>query len=169
MKSTVFFLLALTTSVSLTAQRPVRMRNLWTRPQVHVMFAGYQVSFAIRDINKALALLKQSGDSTYGTACLLDTAKNYYYELYPGVHTQYRNTMEPLLQNAVGVYLLTTGLAVVENKKHKPLTTIIADLTDKEPGEFFTFVSFFDPDTHMMLFSGRISNSLIGRDPGIDD
>ena len=169
MKSLVSLLLVFFLPPALNAQHPVPIRNLWTRPQVHVLFGGYKVSFAIRDINKALALMKYIPDTTYGTKCLLDTSKNYSYELYPGTHTQYRYEMEPLLQNGVGVFLLTRGLAEVENGRHKKLKTIIADIATSETGELSTFASFYDPDTHQMIFSGRIDVDLIGRDPGIDD
>lgn len=169
MRRYLFLLLLLFLPAMLLAQRSVRLRNLWAKPRVHVSFAGYQVSFTVRDINKALRLLHENGNDLYGTMWPMDSAVDRYYEMYPGTHTEYKDPVEPLLQNGVGVYLLSVGLAEVEDRKHKRLAVIIDDMYPVEDGAPYTFASFYDPETHMMLFSGRIDAALIGKDPGIDD
>ncbi len=155
------------------AQHPQKMRNLWTTPQVHVFFGEYRVSFAIRDINKTLALLRQNGDSLHAANCGLDTNGNYSYELYPGEHTQYRSATEPLLQNVVGCYLLTAGMAQVECKKNKrkikQLKEVLVDMKYTSLGGDSVFVDFFDPETNKMLFSGQMPLILYKADIGIDD
>ena len=58
-------------------QRTVEMRNLWAQPRVHVLFQGYTISYTIKDINKAIGIMAQMGDSTYGVTSKLDTGKDY--------------------------------------------------------------------------------------------
>ena len=168
MKGILFFLSVFFIVTQAHAQHNVRIRNLWARAQVHVIFGGYKVSFTIHDINKALGMLRESGDSTYNAVCGLDTSGDYIYELFPDMHTEYHNKMQPLLQKGVGVYLLTAGRAVVEDHKRRALKEIVADVQTIEGGSKTTFASFYDPDTHQMLFSGQIYTGLIARDFGID-
>ena len=152
----------------LHAQQPIPIRNLWARPQVHVVFGEYTVSFTIRDINKALQLLRDNGQVFATPYCGLDTSKNYYFELYPGSHAEYKDTMQPLLQNQVAAFLLSAGRAEVMKNK-KPLGTIIMDLGEADLGEPSVFVSFFDPKSKTMLFSGKMPVCLYKKDIGIDD
>ncbi len=155
------------------AQHPQKMRNLWTTPQVHIFFGDYKVSFAIRDINKALALLRQNGDSSHVANCGLDTNINYTYEMYPGDRTQFRNAVEPLLQNVVCCYLLSAGMAEVECKKNKRkikrLNEVLVDIKSTSPDGNIALVDFFDPETNKMLFSGQMPVILYKADIGIDD
>ncbi len=169
MRKQVFFLLAMVLSTTLYAQHPVKIRNLWTRPQVHVFFEGYKVSFAIRDINKTLALLRQAGDSTHASVCKLDTAKDYNYALMHGTDLQYRDAMEPFIQNLVGPFLLTAGRAVVESGRHKVLKEIIVDIQYTSLGGDTVFVEFFDPANNKRIFSGMMPVAIYGMDLGIDD
>lgn len=150
-------------------QYPQKLRNLWTRPQVHVLFGNYRVSFAIRDINKALMLLRREGDSTYVRSCLLDTALNYTYEMQAGVNTEYRQPAEVLIQNVVGPYLLSAGMAEVENRKLKKLERVLVDVNRSEMGLDIFTVDFYDPDTNEMIFSGEMPKVLYRLDIGIDD
>ncbi len=162
-------MLALLPSGMLYAQHPVTLRNLWARPQVHVVFNEYILSFKIRDIDKALGFLREIGDSTYPATCGLDTAKDFAYELYPGQHTEFRYPMQPLLQNGVGAFLLTAGHAVVINKKKKALSEIIVDIDPPESGDTATLVTCYDPKTNKMIFQGKMSMDIYKRDLGIDD
>lgn len=168
-KSYPVFLLLVLFSTSARAQHPVPLRNLWMRPQVHVVFNEYTLSFTIRDIDKSLGFLASIGDTTYGMQCGLDTGKNYVYELYPGTHTEYKFPMQPLLQNGVGCFLLTAGHAVVQNKKHKALREIIVDIDPLEPGDTIAMISFYDPKTKKMVFQGKMATRLYKKDLGIDD
>ncbi len=162
-------LLLLSTSQGV-AQHSVHIRNLWMRPQVHIAFNGYVVSFTIRDIDKTLLLLgKLNGDTTLAQSCGLDTAGSYFYELLPGTRLQYHNPLQPVLQNLVGPYLLEKGLAIVENPKHKLLTDITADATQATLPSFPMFLNFYDPKTHALLFSGEIPPNLYQKDIGLDD
>ena len=150
------------------SQHAVQLQNLWQEPQVHVLFQGYTVSFTIRDINRALELLAETGDSTYGITSKLDTAKQYAIELYPGFNTDYHNPLQPLLQKGVGTFLLSIGHAVIENHKHKKLKAVMVDL-DKPVGiENVLDTKFYDPDTGKLLFSGQMAGELYGKDMGID-
>jgi hypothetical protein len=173
MKRLSFFLFLFLIPVLTPAQRPQKMRNLWASPQVHVFFGEYKVSFAIRDINKALSLLRQNGDSTHVASCSLDTSINYTFELYPGDRTQYRNATEPLLQNVVGCYLLSAGMAEVEYKKNKRKTKhleeVLVDIKSTSPDGDVMVVDFLDPETNKMLFSGQMPVILYKADIGIDD
>jgi len=169
MRNTGLLIFLMLLPLSLLAQHKVNMRNLWARPQVHVLFSGYEVSFTIRDINKALRVLAANGDSSYSHYCQLDTAGDYYCELYPGIHTEYKRPIQILLQRGVGVYLLNAGLAQVKGRKKERVDNIICDMEPVEEGAPFTFASFYDGDNHQMLFNGRINTAIIGVDPGIDD
>ena len=155
-------------SFSTHAQHTVQMRNLWADPEVHVLFEGYTVSFTIKDINRALELLAETGDSTYGTSSGLDTAKQYYVELYPGFRTEYRNSLQPLLQKGVGAFLLTSGHAVIKNPKHKKVKYIIVDIKPLIGGVDVTDVKFYDPNTDKLIFNGQIAAGMYHKDLGID-
>ena len=168
MKRFVIFITALILPFCSFSQRTVQLQNLWQEPQVHVFFEGYTVSFTIRDINRALELLAETGDSTYGVMSKLDTAKQYTIELYPGFNTEYHNALQPLLQKGVGVFLLSIGHAVIENRKHKNLKSIVVDI-DKPVGiENLLIVKCYDSNTGKLLFSGQMAGDLYGKDMGID-
>ena len=161
-------LLAFILSTSAPAQRTVQLRNLWTRPQVHVLFQGYTVCFTIKDIDRALQLLAETGDSTYGTSCGLDTAGTYVIELFPGLKTQRRYALQTIIQNAVGAFLVTSGHAYIENPKHKIVREVISDIQPIVPGEDDAYILFTDPRNKNILFSGRMAADMYGKDLGID-
>ena len=150
------------------AQRDIAIRQLWIRPQISVTFNGYQLLFTIRDINRAIELLNEGNDYTYGTKCDLDTSKSYSLELYNDLHTEYKSDLQPLLQNGVGAFLLSKGLAVIYNQKHKKLKNILMEIEDSENGESTVYLHFFDPKKHQLLFTGKVSMDLYGKDMGID-
>lgn len=152
------------------AQRTQKMRNLWTKAQVHIIFGQYRVSYAVRDINKALALLRQGEDSAlYPQHCWLDTAKNYTYELQAGTRLQYRDGMEPVLQQLVGAYLLTVGMAEVEDSRLKKLPDIIVDIRYTGLSGEKIFADFYDPANKAMIFSGEIPAELYNKEFPLDD
>ncbi len=169
MKSYFIFLLALLLPISLCAQHPVAMRNLWARPQVHAIFNEYTLSFTIKDIDKSLALLRETGDNTHELTCGLDTAQNYTFELFPGSHAEYRYPIQAVLQNLIGCFLLTAGHAEIKNKRNKVLKEVIVDIEPLEPGDSVALVSFYDPKTKAMVFQGRLPADLYKKDLGIDD
>lgn len=150
------------------AQRSLRLRTLWTRPQVHVLFEGYTVSFTIKDINKALELLSETGDTSYGATSSLDTAKDHFLELYRGTRQEYRNRLQPLLQRGVGAFLLTAGRAYIETPKHKKVTDIIVDIQPIIAGTDKVMVFFYDAKSKALLFSGTMSADMYNKDLGID-
>jgi hypothetical protein len=136
---------------------------------VHVLFGGYTVSFTIRDINRALQLMAEAGDSTYGTTSGLDTTKQYTVELYPGYRTEYRTTIQPMLQLGVGAFLLRKGKAVVQNPKHKKLKMITIDVTPVVDGENLTDIKFYDPANNNLVFNGQMIADMYNMDLGIDN
>jgi len=150
-------------------QKLVTMRNLWVKPEVHITFGDYTVAFTVHDINKSLKFLHEEGniwgDSTYQ----LDTGKQYYAEIMAGLKMEYQFTVQAVLQNAVGAYLLSIGRAEVKDKKGVTLKTIVADVTYAENGEDVHFASFYSPKNNQLLFQGRLPATLRNRDIGIDD
>lgn len=160
---TVFFL-----SYSSFAQRAIPMRNIWTRPQVHVLFEGYTISFTIKDINRALVLLAETGDTTFGRISGLDTAKDYFCELYSGTRMEYHSELQNLIQNGVGAFLLTAGHAYIENPKHKQMQAILADINVFPNGVDHAFIVFYDPRNNKRLFTGRMAANMYNKDLGID-
>ena len=153
---------------SLYAQRTIKMNTLWTEPKVHVLFQGYTVSFTIKDINRSLELLAESGDSTYLCLFNLDTTRKYLLELYPGYRQEYRNTMQPLMQKGVGAFLLLAGHALIENQKGKKIAIITADIQPLIEGTDYVTVLFYDPKTRELLFSGQMLADMYNKDLGIE-
>ena len=168
MKPIMLFFAVFLLSCSTFAQRTIRMRNIWTRPQVHVLFEGYIISFTIRDIDRALLLLAETGDSTFGLVSGLDTLKDYNCELYSGVRMEFRSQLQNLIQNGVGAFLLTAGHAYIENPKHKQVLSITADIDVFPGGVDQAFIKFYDPHNDKRLFTGRMVASMYNKDLGID-
>ena len=167
------FLLLVLLAAALTAQcqKTVKIRNLWTRPQIHVHFKEYTVSFSVRDIDRALELLNGTGDYTYGTKSDLDSTKDFTIELLNDLHTEYKVALQPMLQNSIGTFLLTKGLAVITTPKHKKtrtLQSVIMDYDDLDATETNIFIHFYDPDNHHLLFTGKLPLALYNLDMGID-
>jgi len=168
MKRILLLLFAFIISMQLFAQRTIQMHTLWTRPQVHILFNGYTISFTIKDINKALALLCETGDTTFGNTSGLDTAIDHATELYPGTHMEYQNRLEPLIQNGVGAFLISAGHAFIQNKKHKPVKAVIMDIQTLERGVDNAYILFYDPKNNTMLFSGKMAAEMYHKDLGLD-
>jgi len=168
MKHLLLLFIGFTLSARVFAQRTIQLRTMWGRPQVHVLFEGYVVSFRIKDINKALLLLNETGDHTYGTSCGLDTAGDYLIELYPGLKMEYLNPLQPLIQKAVGAFLLGSGHAYVQNKKKRQLKTITNDMEPIVGGERETVIKFYDPKSGKILFYGVLPADMYTKDIGLD-
>ena len=168
MKSWLLLLAALTLSWSSFAQRTVKIRNLWAKPQVHVLFQGYTLSFTIKDINRAIVLLAETGDSTYWNSVRLNDKMQYTLELYPGSRTEYRTELQPLIQKGVGAFLLTAGHAVIKRKRHKKLEEILVDIGTRGVGENDILITVYDPKNRKMVFQGRMKADMYNKDLGID-
>ncbi len=168
MKGIVLFVFVFILSIPAFGQRTIPMRNIWTRPQVYVMFQGYTVAFTIKDIDKALQLLYDTGDTTFGTSCGLDTTGTYTIDLFPGLKMEYRSRLQFILQRAVGAFLLTSGRAYIENPKHKPVREVICDLKPLPQGADAAYVIFTDPRTDNMLFAGAMAADMYKKDLGLD-
>ncbi len=168
MKSVSLLLFALIISGTTQAQRTIQLRNLWTRPQVHVLFQGYSISFTIKDIDKALQLLAETGDTTYGTTCGLDTSGDYVVELFPGLKMEYRKPLQILMQKAVGAFLISAGHAYIENPKHKIVRAVVSDIKPISPGADDAYIIFTDPNNDNMIFAGMMAADMYRKDLGID-
>lgn len=168
MKSVYLLLLVFILTYPSFAQRNVSMKNLWTKPQVHVLFEGYIISFTIKDIDRALSLLAETGDTSYGLSCGLDTTKNYSVELYSGNHMEYHNMLQLLLQNGIGVFLLLSGHAYIESSKNKKVQEVTMNILPPTGNEPEVYVLFYDPDTGARIFTGKMTTAMYGKDMGID-
>jgi len=168
MKYASLLTLSLAMSAVLFAQRTVKLHNLWAKPQVHVLFEGYTLSFKIKDINRTIELLNEIGDTTYGITSGLDTLRQFPIELYPGLKLQYRNTLQPLVQRGVGCFLLLSGQAYIVNKKKKKLKEIVANILPVKGDDELAYVNFYDPKNNKLLFSGCMPVGLYNKDLGID-
>jgi len=169
MLKSLFYILALISlSLQGVAQQQINMRNLWVRPQVHVSFGDYTLSYTIKDINKALSFLNDLDKALYGSTSNLDTNKDYWVELFPGTRTDYRYRLQPMIQNGVGAYLLLCGHAEIQYKKHKKVKTLEAHLSHVTETEGSIFITFYDPRTKKMVFEGKMENALYNKDLGID-
>jgi hypothetical protein len=168
MKNSPLLCIALLLSIGSFAQRTVQMRNLWIRPQVHVLYEGYTISFTIKDIDKALALLEATGEKAYGSSCDLDTSKDHYVELYPGYRTEYHTRLQVIMQRAVGAFLISAGRAYIENNKHKAVAGVDMDIQPVMEGVNETDVKFYDKNTGKLLFNGKMPVVMYKKDLGID-
>ncbi len=168
MKGVALLLFAFIISFSAPAQRTIQMRNIWIRPQVYVSFQGYTIAFTIKDIDKALQLLYDTGDTTFGTSCGLDTSGTYQVELFPGMKAEYRSRLQYILQRGVGAFLLCAGHAYIENPKHKPVRAIICDLKPIPMGMDATYILFTDPRNDNLLFAGQMAADMYNKDLGIE-
>ena len=133
-----------------------------------MLFEGYSVFFTIKDIDKALSLLAEIGDTSFGSACGLDTSGNYYTELYSGSKMEYHNKLQLLLQNAVGCFLLSKGHATVERTRHKQLKVIIMDIMAPVATQDEEYLLFYDPHSGKRIFSGKMLQEMFDKDLGID-
>ena len=150
------------------AQKNVELKNLWTDPQVHVLFLGYDLSFSVKDIDRALQLLNERGINKYGATSGLDTLKQYHLELFDGYRQEYHNALQTTMQLGVGAFLLTKGRAVIKNPGHKKLKAITIDIMPFVPGEYTTTLKCYDPKTNRLIFSGQLHKSMLNADLGID-
>ncbi len=146
----------------------MQLRNLWAKPQVHILYNNYTLSFTIRDINRALQLLNEAGDSTYGTVSRLDTTKSYTIELLGDARTLYHNELQIMLQNAIATYLLTAKRALITNPKNKTISSIELDISTPETGENFIYLNVYDPKTKAKIYTGKMPVYLYDMDLGID-
>ena len=167
-KKLLLFLLVSISCFPALAQKTVEMKNLWARPQVHVMFEGYSVSFTIRDINRALELMRETGDSTFGSDCKLDTAGNFFVDLLSGNHMEYHNSLQILMQQGVGAYLLSMGHGYIENPKHKRVTAVTMNIIPPAADEPVAYLVFYDPKTGDRVFTGSMKVAMYNKDLGID-
>jgi len=167
MKYVMLLTLSLAMSVVLFAQRTIKLHKLWAKPHVHVLFEGYTLSFKIKDINRAIELLNEIGDTTYGTTSGLDTLRHYPIELYPGLRLQYRNALQPLMQRGVGCFLLLSGQAQIVNKKKKKLKEIITDIVPVKGDDELAYINVYDPKNNKLIFSGCMPVGLYNKDIGI--
>ena len=168
MKSMSLLLFAFILSASAFGQRTIQLRNLWIRPQVHVLFQGYSISFTIKDIDKALQLLAETGDATYGTSCGLDTAGDYVVELFPGLKMEYRNSLQILMQKAVGAFLISAGHAYIESPRHKIVRAVVSDIRPVSRGVDDAYIIFTDPNNDNTIFTGMMAADMYHKDLGID-
>ena len=141
---------------------------MWDRPQVHVVFQDYTISFTIKDINKALALLAETGDSTNGTDCGLDTNANYITEIYPGMRMDYRNKLQQLMHRELGAFLISAKHAYIVNHKRRQVPEVIMDIEPQDGDLDIVYIKFYDPRNNKLLFSGSMHSSMYNKDLGID-
>ncbi len=162
-------MLLLVFASTVQAQRTINLRNMWTVPKVKVLFQGYTLLFSVKDIDKTLGFLAEGGDTSFGTSSNLDTSQYYSCELYANHHLQYRNNLQPLLQNGVGAFLLLSGHAAVFNKKHKRIMKVTANISEAGYNEPYVLVTFYDPKNQKILFFGKMRTDIYNRDLGIED
>lgn len=146
-------------------QRPVKLNNLWATPEVHVLFAGYKLSFTIKNMNRTLELMNQIGDNTWGTQTELDTLREYTIELY-GSHPQYRNRLQTMMQHCIATFLLSAGQAEVRYKRRR-LRTVLMDIQPIGPDGNTVRILFYDPKNNHMLYSGTMPVGMYKQDIGL--
>jgi hypothetical protein len=169
MKRIITFLFLVALYARSPAQEIVKMHPLWAHPQVHVMFGEYDLYFTIHDINRAMSFLPDNQQVIYGKTSGLDTGATYNIQLLAGRQVQYRTTLEPLIQNGVGAFILLSGRALItkRGKTQKQITAEPGPAVDLN-GTYTMSVNFYDCRTHQMLFSGIMDASLYHKDLGFE-
>ncbi len=167
MKTYVLLVAVLFCCCGARAQRTIKMNRLWAKPQVHVFFEGYTLSFKIKDIDRALLLLAETGDTTFGLPSGLDTAAEYHCELFQ-VKMEYRNKLQPLMQQGVGTFLLLAGHAEIRGRHRRKVKAVIADIKTSQLDDELAYVTFYDPRNNRILFSGSMAVNLYNKDLGIE-
>lgn len=167
MKQILLLVLMVAGTLWANAQRVVKMRTMWDRPQVCVIFGEYKLYFTIQHIDKALALMAEMGDSTFGRSCGLDTAGSYTIELHPGLKNVYINPLQKLMQQGVGAFLLSSGRALVTTRKKK-LDNILMDIQPVGDTDDDAYILFYDPRHHSVLFTGKMAVNMYKKDIGLD-
>jgi hypothetical protein len=168
MKSILLLLPALVFSFTVAAQRTIKMRGMWDRPQVHASFEGHIISFRIEDINKALSMMYDMGHTKYGTHCSLDTAGDYYVEIYRNFDMEYKSPLQPILQRGVGAYLISAGRAYIQNTRNKKIPEVRLDIQPMIQETEDVFMRFYDPVTKKMVFAGSMKADMYNKDLGLD-
>lgn len=151
----------------LYGQRLMPVKNIWTEPQVHIHTQGYIVSFAIRDIDRTLQMMRELGDSSLPATSNLDTSKQYHYELTTDIHLEYHYEMQRLLHNCVASFLLSKGKVVI-TRKGKKLKEYLYDATLAENGTDHVLVTIKDPTLPQNIYIGKMPVIIRGADMGID-
>ncbi|GAA4462154.1 hypothetical protein GCM10023093_08200 [Nemorincola caseinilytica] len=153
-------------SGTLLAQSTVRLHNLWARPQVHVLFGEYRLSFKIKDIDRTLQILADIGNRTWGPSSGLDTNRQYSIELYAD-RQEYRGRFERMMHQAVATFLLSAGQAEVRHGR-KRLHSVIMEVQPVRQDDMMARIKFFDPKKHRLIYSGTMPVDMYNRDIGID-
>jgi len=166
--------LSLLTLIVLTlpafAQQTVTLKKLWSRPQVRLIFGEYNLYFTIKDIDKAMGFLPDLEKEMYGDSSGLDTNMRYVTELRPGPNMEYRNDLQPLLQNAVGAFLLISGHAIIETNNGRRIKNVEVHIGEARDvnGFYMVPVTIYEPGTQSIIFSGKMDTELYRKDLGVD-
>lgn len=168
MKHLVLLVASLVISVAVIAQRTILLHNLWEKPQVHVFFQGYTLSFKISDIDKSLALLAETRDTSFGLTSGLDEKQQYRVQLFQGLDMEYKNSLQRLMQIGVGPFLLLSGRAQVVRGKRKRLKEIIGDISPVKWDDSVAYINFFDPQNNKLIFSGTMAVDMYNKDLGLE-
>lgn len=154
-------ILLVTMAIAAVAQQKIKLRRLWQRTQVHVIFNEYHLFFSIRDMDQTIRYLHESDPQLYDSTTGLDSNLLYQTEL-EARDMEYHNSLQPLIQKEVGVFLLLRGRAYIEDSRHKKIKTIIARIGEPidTNGNLFVPVNFFDAKTNKMLFAGVMNVSI---------
>ncbi|NCX96017.1 MAG: hypothetical protein EBX41_06340 [Chitinophagia bacterium] len=151
------------------AQRLMDIKPLYYPANIHIMSAGYQLSFALKDIEKTLQLARQAGDSTFPATTQLDSLKNYSYEVNTDLKLEYHYPMQYLIQHIAGGFLLLRNRVMIIDRKKKLMPQIIFDATPVNNGLAYTRINIYHPTTHELIFVCRMPVAMYGQDFDIDD
>ena len=81
---------------------------------------------------------------------------------------EYRNSLQHLLQNGVGAFLVLSGHAYIQNPKHKQMQSVVADIKEFPGGVSHAYIIFTDPRNGKRVFTGRMSADMYNKDMGIE-
>lgn len=154
-------ILVATIAFAAVAQQKIKLQKLWQKTQVHVIFNEYHLFFSIRDMDQTMRYLHESDPQLYDSTTGLDSSLLYQTEL-EARDMEYHNSLQPLIQKEVGVFLLMRGRAYIEDSRHKKIKTVIAHIGEPidTNGNLFVPVNFFDAKTNQMLFAGVMNVSI---------
>lgn len=129
---------------------------------IRVISGNYLIYMTLSDIKEAFMQLPAAEQKHYAELLDLPIGIKATINIIQGSKSQ-ASIMEPVVQRHVGAWLLKQGLAYIETKDEKKITTL--DYKEGEPikdeaGFEVRPITFYEPGTKKPVFTGTINTAL---------
>lgn len=160
MKNLVVFLFLSFLSVTCYAQ--VAQMQYQSKKEIRAISGKYFIYFSMKDIKEAFMQLPQKDQQYFSELMDLPDGVKATVNIVAGSKS-YNSVLETVLQRFIGGHLLKQGLAFIETKEGKAVSSVQykqgAAIQD-EAGNTVTPISFYEPGTAKQVFSGTLNSSL---------